>query len=359
VRAVRALIVTVGFLAIAGIAAAATPQPTTVVRTPAPVEALAQDGGLLGWLSGDGKKCNSVHLIGGGNTYVLPQPPNGSMTCHWDLSEGAEQFAIAAGASAALWTLHQGRSDLVMTAQVGGKEIEVERLAHPDGTRRWLGGAAGGGTTLAYSWVDVEYVDPLGCGSGGSCKKKIAGGGIDLVTAGQKTSLPAAGPALGLAISNGRIAYIPATAVAKGGAPAASSGAAIQVEDVSNGTVVSRVKPVGAPLAIGLASHVLAVLSRGARNARVLRLTWYDPSSGQTLGGVVVPLATSPTLGVNDQVIVYRFGRALRAVVLAKHHVHGLGKTGAKYLGLSVDGTRLVWAENHRVSGSIRALSVP
>ena len=356
----RLFIVMAGFLVIAGIASAATPQPTTVVRTPAPVEALTQDGNLLGWLAGDGKKCNAVHLTGGGNTYVLPQPPKGSMTCHWALSEGAEQLAVAAGASAALWTLHEGRSDLVMTAQIGGKEIEVERLAHPDGTHRWLGGIGGGGTTLAYSWVDIEYVDPLGCGSGGSCKKKIAGGGIDLVTAGQKsTSLPAAGPALGVAVSNGRVAYIPATTVAKGGAPASSPGAAVQVDDVSSGTVVSKVKPVGVPLAIGLASRVLAVLSRGARNARVLRLAWYDPSTGQALGGIVVPLATSPVLAVNDHVVVYRVGRALRSLVLATRHIHALGKTGTKYLGLSVDGTRLVWAENHRVSGSIRALSVP
>ncbi len=247
-----------------------------------------------------------------------------------------------------------------MTAQVDGKEIKVDRLAHQsNGTGWWLGGTTGGGTTLAYSSADVEYVDQLGCASGGSCKKKIAGGGIELVTAGQKTSLPAAGPALGLAVSNGRIAYIPATTVAKGGAPAAGSGAAVQVEDISNGTVVSKVKSVGVPLAVGLASHALAVLSRGARNARVLRLTWYDPSTGQTLGGIVVPAATAHTLAVNDQVVVYRVGRALRALVLATRHVRALGKTSPEYLGLSLDGTRLVWAENGRSSGRIRALSVP
>ena len=36
-----------------------------------------------------------------------------------------------------------------------------------------------GGTTLAYSRVDVEYVDPLACASGGSCAKEIADGGIE------------------------------------------------------------------------------------------------------------------------------------------------------------------------------------
>jgi len=353
----RALIVTAAlFLAIVGIAAAAAPQPTTIVRTPAPVEALAQDGGMLAWLAGDGKKCNTIHMSGGGNTYILPQPPTGGKTCTWDLSDGAEQLAIAAGATAALWTLHERGSDFVMTAEAGGKEIAVDRLAHQrDGTGWWLGGTTGGGSTLAYSSVDVEYIDPLGCGSGGSCKKKIADGGIELVTAGQKASLPGAGPALGLAVSGGRMAYIPATTVAHG-APASSPSVAIPVVDASSGAIVSQAKTVGVPFAVGLASHILAVLSRGAHN---LRLTWYDPASGQRLGGVAVPAQTAPMLGVSDQAIVYRFGRALRAVLPGTGHVRPLGKTAIQYLGLSLDGGRLVWAENHRRSGRIRALSVP
>jgi len=295
-------------------------------------------------------------MSGSGNTYVVPQPPNLSMTCHWDMSTGGEQLAIARGASAALWTLHKRGSNFVMTAQIAGKEIKVDRLAHQsNGTGWWLGGITGGGTTLAYSSVDVEYVDPIGCGSGGSCKKKIAGGGINLVTpAGQKTSLPNTGPALGLAVSNGRIAYIPATTVVKG-APASSPTVPLPVQDVSNGTVVSRASPVGVPFVVALAPHVLAVLSRRAGNPR---LTWYDPATGRKLGGIAVPLLTAPELAVNDQVIVFRFGRALRALVLATRHVRSLGKTALDYLGLSLDQGRLVWAENRRASGRIRALSV-
>jgi len=354
VPTVRALPVIAVFLVAAGIAAAAAPQPTTLVRTPAPVIALAQDGGELAWLGGDGKKCNSVHLISGGVTSVLPQPPSGSMTCHWALAAGAEDLSIAADASAALWTLHEPRTDFVLTAQIGGKEIEVDRLAHVNGTGWWLGGTAGAGSTLAYSSVDVEYVDPLGCGSGGSCKKKIAGGGVNLVTAGQKTALAGAGPALALAVSNGHIAFIPATTVAKGGAPASSAGAPIRVEDVSNGALVSVAKPVGIPLAVGLSSHLLAVLSHYNRN---LRVTWYDPATGHKLGGLGVPLQTT-AIAVNDQVVVYRFGRSLRALVLAKRHAHALGKTAPQYAGLSLDDGRLVWAENHGSFGLVRALSI-
>ena len=355
----RTLIVMAGFFAIAGVALAAAPQPTTVVHAPAPVRALAQDGGMLGWLGGDGKKCNGVHLLGGGHTSVLPQPPNSSMTCHWAISNGAVHLAVAADANAAIWTLHEKRSDFVMAAQVGGKEIEVDRLAHADSTGWWLGGITGGGSTLAYSAVDVEYVDPLACGSGGSCKKKIAGGGIDLVTAGQtagqKKALPGAGPALDPAVSNGRIAYIPATTVAKDGSPASSSGAVVQVRDASNGTLISRAKPVGVPLAVGLSAHVLAVLSR---NVHFLRLSWFDPATGHKLGGVGVPVQTAPLLAVNDQFVVYRFGRTLRALVLATRHSHPLGKTAPQYLGLSLDAGRLVWAENHSTYGLLRALSL-
>jgi hypothetical protein len=345
VPTVRALIVTAGFLAIAGIgAAAAAVQPTTLVHSPSPVAAVTQDGGLLGWLSGNGTKCNAVHITGDGKNYVLPQPPNGSLTCHWNLAAGMQRVAIAAGASAALWTLHEHGSDYVQLAHQG------------DGTRWWLGGIAGGGTTLAYSFVDVEYVDPLACGSGGSCAKKIAGGAIDLVSAGQKTPLPNSSPALGLSISDGRIAYIPATAVSKTGAPVSSADAAVQVADVSDGSIVSQANPVGVPLAVGLSSHVLAVL---ARVAGKVRLTWYDPATGAKLGGIGVPPKTSPALAVDDQVIVYRVGRFLHALTVATGHAHVLAKTAPGPVGLSLDQARLVWAENSRTSGRIRALSVP
>jgi hypothetical protein len=356
VQAVRALIVVAVFFAIVGIASAAAPQPTTVVHAPAPVKALAQDNGMLAWLAGDGKKCNAVHVTGGGTAYVLPQPPNAGMTCHWAISNGTVHLAIAATAAAALWTLHESRSDLVVTAQQStGKEVEVDRLAHAGGTGWWLGGITGSGSTLAYSSVDVEYVNPLACGSGGSCKKEIAGGGIDLVAAGQKTALPKARPALAVAASSGRIAYIRATTVAKNGSPASSSGALVPVLDVSTGTVVSQAKPVGVPLAIALSAHVLAILSR---NVHYLRLSWYDPATGRKLGGVGVPVQTAPTLAANDQFIIFRYGRNLRALKLTTRHVHPLGKTAANYLGLSLDQGRLVWAENHKTYGLIRALPI-
>jgi hypothetical protein len=352
---VRALFVTAGFLAIAGVAAAATPYPRTIVRSSSPVVAVTQDAGRLAWLSANQTKCNAVHWTGG-KTYVLPQPQSGSLTCRWSLAVGAQGLAIAAGASAALWTLHKPGSDYVITAHVGGKEVKVERLAHQeDGTGWWLGGIAGGGTALAYSRVNIGYINPLSCGSGGSCAEKIAGGGIKLVTAGQKTSLPHSTPALSLAVSDGRIAYIRATAVSRAGAPVTRAGVPVQVVDVPNGALVSQVNPVGAPLAIALSSHVLAVLSRASGT---LRLAWYDPATGAMHGALTVSPKTAPALAVDDQVIVYRVGQFLRALTVATGRVYVLAQVTTGFVGFSLDRGRLVWAEHTRTSGRIRALSV-
>lgn len=354
---VRALIVIAGLLVVAGVAAAATPQPTTLIKSSSPVEAVSQDGGLLGWISGSQKKCNTVHISDGKKTTVIPQPPNGTMTCRWALTPGAEQLALAEGASAALWTLHEHYTDFVMTAPIAGKEVKVEQLAHAsDGTGWWLGGIAGGGATLAYSTANVEYVDPLGCGSGQSCAKKIAGGGVELVSNGQKTALPNSLPALGLAVSNGRIAYIQATGVTKRGAPLSSSTVAVQVVDISNGAVVSQASPVGVPIAVGLAPHVLAVLSRDG--AKTL-LTWYDPGSAAELGGMTVPAKTAAELAVDDQIIVYRVNRFLHALTVATTRDHVIAKTAARPFDLSLAQARLAWVETSRTSGRIRGLSAP
>ena len=246
-----------------------------------------------------------------------------------------------------------------MTAQVGGREIEVDRLAHAGGTGWWLGGITGGGTTLAYSSVDVEYVDPLACGSGGSCKKKIAGGGIDLVTARRRARRRRSPtPALRSASrsSNGRIAYIPATTVAKGGFPASSPTPLVQVRDASSGALVSRAKPVGRPArGRSLIPRPRRALPQRSRHPATDVVRPGDRAQARRDRR---PRRYGAALAVSDQFVVYRFGRGLRALVLATRHVRPLGKTAPAYVGLSLDQGRLVWAENHITYGLIRALSI-
>jgi hypothetical protein len=362
---VRALLATAGLFVLAGTAAAAAAAPSTVhtlrKSSSGPIEAIAQDGSLVAWFSSSTKACDAVHVLTPGKPdRSAPQPSSGSMTCHWDLSDGQPQLAIAARTSQALWTLHESGPapfDYVLTAPIGGAEKRVDRLAHAsDGTGHWLGGVTGSGRTLAYSWVDVEYIDKLACLSGGSCAQKIADGGIQLVSSTGTTALPGGDPALAVAAAAGRIAYIPATTVGKSGQPATSAGTSIEVVDALSGDGVSHVTPRGVPLAIALSPNVLAVLTQAGDQDRI---SWYDPIEGTKLGSVAVSAQAAPQLAADDDLIVYRVGRFLRSVSTDTGRVRMIVKTAADALGPSLERGELVWAENTSDASRLRALAVP
>ena len=364
----RALLATAGLLVLAGSAAAARPTAHTLRKSSGgPIVAVAQDGGLAAWLTYSSPKgpCNSVHVLAPGkHDRIVPQAPSLSTTCRWVLTDGQPQLALASRMSTALWTLHEGGPsplDYVMAASIGGPERQLVKLAHAsDGTGKWLGGVAGSGKTLAYSWADVEYVDPSQCLSTGICKQKIADGGIDVVTrtadTPDDTPLPGAKPALQLAAADGRIAYIPATTV-KAGRPSANTNNSVYLVDASSGTNEAQESLHGIPIALALTSHVLAVLTtQGAAHDRI---SWFSVTDGSKLGSVVISGRASAQLAADDQLIVYRVGRLLRDVFIHGGRIGQLVKTPPNAVGLSLGKGRLLWAENHGAdSGRLRMLAV-
>jgi hypothetical protein len=358
---VRALLATAGLLVLAGTAAAGPSTVHTLRKSSGgPIEAIAQDGNLVAWFSSSSRACDAIHVLAPGKPdRSFPQPSSGSMTCHWDLSDGHPQLALAARTAAAIWTLHESGPapfDYVVTAPIGGPERKVDRLAHAsDGTGDWLGGVTGSDRTLAYSWVDVEYVDKIGCLSGKSCAQKIAGGGIKLVSATASTTLPGSDPALSLATAGGLLAYIPATAVGKGGQPAASPGTAIQVVDADSGNEVSHVTPRGTPLAIALSPNVLAVLAQLGDHDRI---SWYDPIVGTKIGSVAVSPQTSAQIAADDDLIVFRVGRLLNGIDTGTGKIRTIVKVAQNALGPSLERGELVWAENTDQLGRLRAVPV-
>jgi hypothetical protein len=348
-----------GAIALATVAGPHAPAVQTVHTGHGRVAAVTQDGQLLAWLDDAGSGCNSVHVLGArGATETAPKPATASMTCRWDVGDGRPQLALAATSSQALWTLHEGGDsplDYVMTASLDGPEMRVDKLAHgSDGTGLWLGGLAGAGTTLAYSFADVEYVDKLACLSGGSCKRKIAGGGIRIVADGQEKPLPGSRPALALAASAGRIAYVQATA-APSGPPVPSDRLPVRIVSAATGDPVSSVQPHGVPLAIALSPDVLALLTRSL-NVEVV--SWYDASSGTQLGSVPVSPQAANALAASDRAIVYRVGRTLRAISVRTGRIRTLAKAAVAPLGFTLAGSRLAWAENRGATNRIRALSL-
>jgi hypothetical protein len=355
---VRFVLATAGLLLLAGSAVASRPTAHTLRKSAGgPIVAVAQNNGVVAWLTSSTKACNLVHILSPGkHDRSLPQPSSASLTCHWNLAGSQPQLAVAAHMSTALWTLHLNGLDWVIAASIGGPERQLKRLAHAsDGTGDWLGGVAGAGRTLAYSWDDVEYVNPTDCLSGGSCKQKIADGGIRIVTRTSDTPLPGAQPALQLAAAAGRIAYIPATTV-KSGRPSANTNSSLPIVDAVTGSVVAQPVVHGIPIAIALTPGVMAVLTTraGPRD----RISWFSATDGTKLGSALVSRRAAPQLAASNQLIVYRVGRLLRDVSTHTGHNGKLVQTGQKPVGLLLARNRLIWAENHGTGGRLRALAV-
>jgi hypothetical protein len=358
---VRFLLVSAGLLVLSGAAIAGRPTAHTLRKSHGgPIAAVAQNDNMVAWLtSGGTKSCNAVHILSPGKRdRLLPQPSSTGLTCHWTLSDGQPQLAVASRISTALWTLHESGSptlDWVVAASVGGPERKLKSFAHASsGTGDWLGGVAGAGKTLAYSWDDVEYVDPSACLSGGSCKQKLADGGIRIVTHSSDTPLPDSGPALQLAAAAGRIAYIPATIV-KSGRPSPNTNSPLPILDATTGNVVAQAFVRGIPIAIALSPHVLAVLTTSGPHDRI---SWFSATDGTKLGNALVSPSAAPQLAASDRLIVYRVGRFLRDVSTRTGREAKLVKTGLNNVGLSLAKGRLIWAENHNGGGRLRALAV-
>jgi hypothetical protein len=347
-------------------AAGATPRTETLYsRASGTISAFAQDDQLITWFTPDARGCNIVHVrsVFNGLKVDLPkQRDSHNVTCRWTVGGSRVTLAIAGATSNVLWTLHENsplQFDYLVGAGAGDRrERRFQELAHTNrGNGLWFGGVAGDGTTLAYAVTSVDYADEAGCLAGtDSCAMKIAGGGVYRVVGRQRRAKLVPGTthgAVALAAGGGRIAYVGTGAITKHGKPVAGGDLPIQVVDAADGHVVSSVQPQGTPIAIALSAHVLAALERTTLG---LRLAWYAPSSGLPTGSVPISIATSPELTTSDRLAVFHVGRSIRAVEIGTGRVKTLITAAATPIGLSVEGTRVAWAENLKHGARIRAL---
>ncbi len=355
----------VSLVAAAVSSAGAAPHAETLYPVNGTISAFAQDGRLIAWFTRSANGCNAAHVRSLYNGLKVNLPKQGdahNVTCRWNVGASPVTLAVARKTSDVLWTLHESsplQFDYVVGAGAGDqRERRFQELAHTDrGAGLWFGGLAGNGATLAYGVTSVDYVDEAGCLAGtDSCAMKIAGGGVYRVVGRQSPKrIQGTSPAVAVAASDGRIAYIKTGSITKHGKPVAGTHAAIKVVDVADGRVVSSIRPQGTPVAIALSAHVLATLERTRLG---LRLAWYDPATGSPTGSVPVAIATSPALTVSDQLVVFHVGRSIRAVEIATGRVRTLVTAAAPPIGLSIEGSRLAWAENLKHGARIRAFSV-
>jgi hypothetical protein len=171
-------------------------------------------------------------------------------------------LAVAGQTSDVLWTLHADSPlefDYLVGAGAGDTlERRFQELAHTNrGAGLWFGGVTGNGATLAYGVTTVYYEDEAGCLAGtGSCAMKIAGGGVYRVVVGRPRSRSRDEPAVAVAASDGRIAYVRPERSRRTASLSRGADATIEVVDAASGRVVSTVRPEGTPVAVAMSAHV-------------------------------------------------------------------------------------------------------
>jgi hypothetical protein len=344
----------------------AAPRPVTLVGPlTGTIAGFAQDGPQIAWFAPNPKGCNVVHLrsLENGLTASLPaEGANRNVTCLWQV-EPPVGVAIARQTASVLWTLHESaplRFDYLVGADARNRrERRFQQLAHTSrGAGLWLGGVAGDGSNLVYGVTSVDYEDEAGCLAGTApCTMKKAGGGVYRIAGRPQAPklVAGTGAATAVAVSGSTLAYVPTATIAKDGHPAGGADLPIELVDLDSGQPVASVQPQGTPIALALAQHVLATLERAPLG---LRLAWYAPATGAPIGSVPVAVDASPELGASDRLAVYHVGRSIRAVELDTGRVRTLATAAADPIGLSVEGSRVAWAENPKGHGRIRAVYV-
>ena len=361
-------LVAVAAAGVAVVSHTATRAPQTVWVSPphGTIAAFAQDRSEMAWFAPGGRTCNLVHLRSttAPVEIELPSQAAHNVTCRFVRSRRAPvQLAVAAKSGNVLWTLPLESPlalDYVLGAGVAPTqraEVRLLEAAHTGkGVGQWLGGISGDERTLAFAVTSVGWRDESGCLAGiAPCTLVKAGGGVYVVRGRARVRVRGTNAAVAVATSGARLAYVPTGLIGRNGRPLASADLPIDVVATATGKRIASVVPQGVPIAIALSAHVLATLERTPLG---VRLAWYDPATGHARGAVPVPKTTAASLTVSDLVIVFHVGRSLRAVNVATHHVRVLAKAAASPIGVSLEGTRLAWAENLPFYARIRALYV-
>ena len=108
--------------------------------------------------------------------------------------------------------------------------------------------------------------------------------------------------------------------------------------------------------AIALTPTVLAVLVKEAPGERI---ELFDPRSGKPRGGVTVDAKTADSLSAAGNRIVFGIDRKITLLDATTKRLTQLAVAAAQPMGLSIEGSRVAWAENLAGRGRVRALTAP
>jgi hypothetical protein len=332
--------------------------PVRLVRTKGPIEAFAQDGRQLAWASIN----NHAHCVWQvwmrllKNAKAKQVDKTGGPTCQSDTGfDPAHVTYLALAGKQALWNLwDSGNSTyqtLVSATYAGAHDFQLQQLVFSNGfgDGDHLGGIAGDSSTLVYGVTRVGISGPVDCDESGTCTAVVSGGGVERVTGSGTVAVPGAPPTLMLAAAGHRFAAVVAATASTDGTIGPGSPASVVVRDAVTGAAVGSFSPSGRPLALAFAPSVVAVLESGAGGRKI---EFHSPA-GALLRTVAVP-AGATSLSTTNTRAVFRVGRSIRTVPVAAGSATTLATAAATPVGLSIEGTRVAWAENVTISGVLR-----
>ena len=319
-------------------------KPRTLVAERTSIDAFAQDGNRIGWVSADGRV--QVRRLAPAKSWVLGR-------VHSSLVPSATAIALAGLRALWMWDAGGNSTDYpIVSGAPGQKSVEIVRLY---GGLRGYGdgldptGLAGDGATLAFGWVaEVCPRSPDGL-----CEADqplvVGGGGISLagapVTAVPRRPAVIAGvppPAL-FAVSDGEVAVVAARSPTPlGYAPRVTEDGSVDVYDLS-GKLLLPVGMVGIVRDIALSGKRLAVLMERPDGKMWLE-QFTIPNPSRSANATAVP-RTAVDLSISSAGVVYRVGTQI-FVARAGGGPTRVWKASATPMGLSIEGRRIAWAEN-------------
>jgi hypothetical protein len=337
--------------------------PHTLLTTKTAIRAFAQDSGRIAWIGakwhvdvrGTGRRPKTL-LVGTAH----PFPGNGGVP---------SQLALAG--ARVLWTRHGGGNFLETSvwvrkagARPAPKMVFLAAALRDGGPGGFFGPIVGVGSTLAYTDVDYECVDPNDCSE--LAEQPSPSNGVFRVTGTTGiTQLPVVVPgATELAVSGNRIALLPspeqvaATQLSNPDfPPPAPAGTPVEIRDATTGSLVAQFTPPGTVRALAFSGSVAAVVDELADGTR--NIERYDATTGALLG-TTDDIAVGDTLSASGHTLVYAVGGGkIEALNLTTGALRVLGVSPRSPIGLSVVGKRVAWAVNLHGHGRVLALTLP
>ena len=313
----------------AGAAGAASPVPRTLAVTPGPVSAVAQDDGRVAWYATIRRPgCPAgVYVLGGRRTTRV--------AC--TSTSLSNRVRLALTGQRVLWTIAAAGNiseEWLYTASLDRPTPRlVEGVLHETDSRGdHLTGLAGDAPSAAYAVVDTRTLR----------------GALGRLAA---PPLPVA--AAKLAVDGTLAATAEANAVDRGGRPYADTGAKLSARSLRTGNEVYWVRSDGRVRALALDwPHVVAIVSVAGER----RLYVFNAQSGSVFSGTLPDDASS--LSADRGTVVFRSQTTISAFERHAARTKVIVRTRTTPVGLSIEGNRVVWAENERGRGRIRALVV-